>query len=286
MNGIEVSGMETTVDVQHETRTLDFDLLVNPNELPDEFDFPAVEVTRDINGRLQTQTKAIPSETEEYALKDVIEESTGRRPEGHISHWDTTVEGDPMYNAGSRLPDEENSEQTLLYVQCSFTSPMEMRGGSEEEEDMDTLDQALGESYEEKPVVNDTAVRRVAKALNMEPEEVIQLSDLRPEAIENIHDMINEETMYDELQTHIQEAQQTAKGVQAAGDGEVEFEATCNECGGPMDGEQSIEESLCTSCQELVCGVDGCEARPDDFHDHMIDEHGWYTEELDPTADV
>jgi len=92
--------------------------------------------------------------------------------------------------------------------------------------------------------------------------------------------------MYEDIQQNVEQARQTAKGVQAAGSDEgVDFEATCNECGETLSEDVSLDESLCPECQQAACQVDGCEERPDDFHDHMIAEHGWYDPSLDPTAE-
>ena len=118
-------------------------------------------------------------------------------------------------------------------------------------------------------------------------EEAIDLAGLKPtEGDGSFLTEVHGESFKgsDDITNAAHDAMATAQGV-SAGESGIEFEAVCTECGGDFDSDQGLDETLCSDCQGEACQVDGCNAMPDDFHEHMIGEHGWYDPTMDPTTD-
>lgn len=248
MKGVEQSDMETVVNVREEIKRHVYELVVIPDKLPDSVELPGVHLDARYGGETYSEPATLTDEKKK-GIKDAIEESVGRRPTGKLVRIDTDVQQTQIVPPPWR-EDEESQDEGYVYFQAKYESPINLVDSLDGEY---TGDDFTGGKHDEEYAgigfTGDT-----------------------------------DDDMYEDIQQNVEQARETARGVQAAGDG-VDFEATCNECGETLSEDVSLDESFCPECQQEVCQVDGCEERPDDFHDHMIAEHGWYDPSLDPTAE-
>ena len=249
-----VVNCETTVDIQKNTRTLKYSIVISSDEVPENETLP-IWSTRGSRDRLPKPTV---TQTQTDRVRFLIEEETGRRPEGTLDEW-RQVEVDSIVQSdffSPHLNDEVDQNSKPVCVVAKFVSTLDVN----------------------TPKIDSISDSRIKR------DTALDLNDLTLDSVDI--EMEAQESMRNHIQEQVEEAGKTAKGVKRSPDGtSIQFEATCNECGDPLGSDVDLGDKFCPDCLPESCRVDGCNEFPDDFHDHMIAEHGWYDPCLDPTTD-